>query len=77
MTELKHHPSCCGCGATPPPDDEDSDSSTLLSMRFGWRVIRQLDPRGSMSAEWRCPSCWDKYKAARPVKNKGLDRRGP
>jgi hypothetical protein len=77
MTEIRNQPACCGCGATPPPGDEDPDSSTLLSMRFGWRVVRQLDPRGTMSAEWRCPGCWAKYKATRPAKPKGAWKPGP
>jgi hypothetical protein len=46
-------------------------------MRFGWRVVRHADAKGGMSVEWRCPSCWDKYKASRPAKIKNTLKRGP
>jgi hypothetical protein len=77
MTEIRILPACCGCGATPPPSEDDSDASSLLSLRFGWRVVRQVDANGSVSAQWRCPSCWDRYKASRPAKSKGPIKRGP
>jgi hypothetical protein len=77
MTETRAQPACHGCGAIPPPSDEDSESSTLLSMRFGWRVVRRPDGLGGVTAEWRCPSCWHKYKESRPARSKVPIKRGP
>ena len=77
LTEMRIQPACCGCGATPPAGENDPDSSTLLSMRYGWRVVRQVDTQGGVSVEWRCPSCWNTYKTSRATKTKSTVERDP
>jgi hypothetical protein len=52
---------CCECSLKAP--DADLESTTLLSS-LGWRVVRRITPAGAYVAEWRCGSCWKKYKAA-------------
>jgi hypothetical protein len=51
---------CIGC-AKPLPESETSFS--LISSKFGWRLTRRRDANGSMGSEWRCPDCWQAYKA--------------
>ena len=37
----------------------------MLSARFGWRVVRRTADNGASEVEWRCPACWEIYKARR------------
>jgi hypothetical protein len=69
MTETNRH-TCCGCGIKPPrsPTNEE-ETSTLLSTRFGWRVVRHSDENGDTEVEWRCPACWEIHKAGRSSLN--------
>lgn len=53
---------CLGCGARSPDVETEY---TLISSRFGWRLSRRMARDGSAILEWRCPSCWAKYKAER------------
>jgi hypothetical protein len=46
-------------------------------MRYGWRVVRQVDTQGGVSVEWRCPSCWNTYKTSRATKTKSTVERDP
>jgi hypothetical protein len=56
---------CVDCRLQAP---EDRDAS-LVSF-FGWRLIRTRTRDGNMDLEWRCPPCWERYKATRgPVGN--------
>jgi hypothetical protein len=52
---------CCECSAKAP--DTEIESSPFLSS-LGWRVIRKDSPEGAYVVEWRCRTCWKKYKAA-------------
>jgi hypothetical protein len=51
---------CIGCGAKAPATETQY---TLISARYGWRVIRipSTEP-GGPGIEWRCPECWRAYK---------------
>jgi hypothetical protein len=50
---------CTDCGATVPAGDDDS---TLVSVKYGWRLIRRADEAGALVSEWRCPMCWSRYR---------------
>jgi hypothetical protein len=50
---------CVGCGIEPPPMD---DNSTLVSMKHGWRLTRTVDADGTVTAEWRCKTCWVRHR---------------
>jgi hypothetical protein len=52
---------CVGCHASPP--DMGKGTTTLASPREGWRLSRVKCQDGSDSVAWRCPKCWNKYKA--------------
>jgi hypothetical protein len=51
-------PRCFACN-TPAP--ENSSDYTLIGSK-GWRLARRPLPDGTVSIEWRCPSCWVTYK---------------
>jgi hypothetical protein len=53
---------CVGCRARAP---ETETEYTLISSRFGWRLTRRIDRDGTFVMEWRCPTCWQNYKAER------------
>lgn len=55
---------CVGCRTRAP---ETNTEYTLISSRFGWRLTRRLDRDGTFMMEWRCPACWQKYKAERQL----------
>ena len=50
---------CTDCGDAVPAQDDDS---TLVSVKYGWRLIRRADSSGTMVSEWRCPRCWTRYR---------------
>ncbi len=53
--------SCCECAVKAP--DTELESCPFLSS-LGWRVLRKDTPDGVYAVEWRCKSCWKKFKAA-------------
>ncbi len=53
---------CVDCHELSP---ETETNYTLIGSRFGWRLLRTKDAGGNVLVEWRCPSCWRAYKAAR------------
>jgi hypothetical protein len=55
---LGHH-SCADC-KTKSPETELGYSLTLNLA--GWRETRHPDGKGDVTAEWRCPDCWRKFK---------------
>ena len=55
---------CVGC-RTKAPDTQTE--YTLISSRFGWRLTRRIERDGTFAMEWRCPGCWQKYKAERQL----------
>jgi hypothetical protein len=55
---------CVGCRTRSP---ETETEYTLISSRFGWRLTRRIDKDGAFLMEWRCPNCWQKYKAERQL----------
>ena len=54
---------CSGCGKHAPGRETVSDSS-LISVRYGWRLTRKKNPDGTSEPEWHCPKCWAALKAA-------------
>ena len=56
---------CCDCGIAPPRSNNEADpeSTSLISMRYGWRVSRREESTGEFTIEWRCPDCWRRYKS--------------
>jgi hypothetical protein len=76
MTDTKKQ-CCCGCGIKPPRNaaGDSEESSTLLSVRFGWRVARRHDTSGHNDIEWRCPACWEDYKSRRSARTGSAQRR--
>lgn len=66
MLDKQSRQTCCGCGIKPPQTSEgENESSTLLSTRFGWRVVRSSNAEGRSDVEWRCPACWEDYRSRR------------
>lgn len=76
---------CLDCSAKSP---EVETEYTLISGRFGWRLTRRMARDGSAVLEWRCPTCWAKYKAEKaalppdsqepaPISRPPSSRRGP
>jgi hypothetical protein len=63
---------CCECSANAP--DTEIESSPFLSS-LGWRVIRKDTPDGVYAVEWRCKSCWKKFKAATAASQAPKDAR--
>jgi hypothetical protein len=51
---------CVDCGMQAP---QTNTEDTLLSSAHGWRLTRATGPDGKPTLEWRCPACWEKYKA--------------
>jgi hypothetical protein len=50
---------CTACG-TRSPDIETN--YTLISAKFGWRLLRTKASDGSNVLQWYCPKCWTKRK---------------
>jgi hypothetical protein len=46
---------CADCGIFAPLDTSDS---LLLGTKHGWRLSRETDDSGAVTARWRCPKCW-------------------
>jgi hypothetical protein len=64
MIDSRSQRTCCGCGIKPPRSSAgEADTTTLLSTRFGWRVVRRNGAKGEGGVEWRCPACWEEYRA--------------
>ncbi len=61
ISEMERWRSCVGCGASAPKTET---AYTLISAMHGWRLTREVDAEGKRVAQWRCPSCWAKLKAA-------------
>jgi hypothetical protein len=52
-------PTCVGCGTTAPDTDTNH---TLISSTFGWRLTRRKSFDGTTLLDWRCATCWRKFK---------------
>ena len=51
---------CADCGTLSP---QTETNFTLISARYGWRLIRSVDgASGRSRMEWRCPRCWETYR---------------
>jgi hypothetical protein len=50
---------CIDCRAKSPVVETEY---TLISSRFGWRLSRRVNRDGSLILEWRCPTCWARFK---------------
>jgi hypothetical protein len=57
--ELVDRQHCTDCGMVSPRTETNF---TLISARYGWRLIRQLDAAGRQVLEWRCPRCWESFR---------------
>ena len=62
---------CVDCHELSP---ETETNYTLIGSRFGWRLTRSKAADGTVLVEWRCPSCWRIYKAARGETTAGSSR---
>ena len=67
--ERKSH-QCVDCDVSSPETDTNY---TLISARFGWRLTRRFDATGQLVLEWRCPTCWARYKENRGMLRTPLD----
>jgi hypothetical protein len=65
--------SCVDCGTRVPPQD---DESALISMKYGWRLVRKVGDDGAAILEWRCPRCWTAYRESRSVSDTPPRRSG-
>jgi hypothetical protein len=50
---------CVDCGATAPVTNT---AHTLISREHGWRLLRKQAPDGRWVLQWRCASCWQRFK---------------
>ena len=50
---------CVDCRVTAPVTETDY---TLISKTHNWRLERRRE-HGGLVLEWRCPMCWQRYKA--------------
>jgi len=53
---------CCDCGRVVP---EATGDTTLVSVKYGWRLTREKLESGETVPRWRCRACWSNYKARR------------
>ncbi len=53
---------CVGCGKGAPETDTNY---TLISAQFGWRLTRTKQTDGTITLEWRCPTCWRDHKRSK------------
>ncbi len=51
---------CSDCSKALPA--EEGDTSTLISTKYGWRLVREKQPNGDVVPKWRCPDCWRDHK---------------
>ncbi len=56
---MQERQTCAECGRHSPLTET---GYTLISKEFGWRLLRRKALDGSLVLEWRCPTCWAKYK---------------
>ena len=56
--EIKTY-TCADCAQTL---EFPASSTNLVSMEYGWRLVREPDATGTPVAIWRCPSCWTARK---------------
>jgi hypothetical protein len=57
---------CTDCGRMSP----ETHGEITLTTSFGWRIRRAQLASGEGATEWRCPACWQRFKAAqRPPSN--------
>ena len=54
---------CVDCGALS-PDTSLDEASVSLTIRFGWRLRRRIDPQGRATVEPRCAPCHARTKSA-------------
>ena len=59
---------CVDCGALSPELNAD-EGSTLISMKYGWRLSREPGPTGDVVFHWRCRDCWRVYKEQAGVRS--------
>ena len=50
---------CVTCGTYSPSTES---SYTLISSKHGWRLTQAFEG-GKRKMEWRCPTCWEAYRA--------------
>lgn len=56
--ELKTY-TCADCARTL---EFLASNTNLVSMEYGWRLVREPNATGNLVAVWRCPPCWVAYK---------------
>lgn len=54
-----HFQLCTSCGTRSP---EIETNYTLISAKFGWRLLRTKASDGSNVLHWFCAKCWSKRK---------------
>ncbi|HLV19659.1 MAG TPA: hypothetical protein VKZ49_02215 [Polyangiaceae bacterium] len=52
---------CVDCKMASP---ETQTNYTLISSRHGWRLSQSVAEDGRRIIEWRCPTCWQRFRAA-------------
>ena len=58
---MSSDPRACSDCFKPLPAEE-GDTSTLISTKYGWRLVREKNANGELVAKWRCPECWREHK---------------
>ena len=58
--EEKTSHTCVDCGTTSPVTETNY---TLISARHGWRLTLAQDEKGVRVMQWRCPTCWTRFRS--------------
>jgi hypothetical protein len=51
---------CVGCSRLSP----ETNGEGTLTTSYGWRIRKVAEGTGAGSVEWRCPPCWQRFKAS-------------
>jgi|HubBroStandDraft_1064217.scaffolds.fasta_scaffold366102_1 hypothetical protein len=57
-------PECVDCRTLAP---QTNTYYTLIGPIHSWRMSRASQPDGEVLIEWRCPTCWRRFKAAAAI----------
>jgi hypothetical protein len=58
---MRDRETCVDCKK---PSPETDTNYTLISAEHGWRLHRTRAVDGTFLMEWRCPTCWQRFKEA-------------
>jgi hypothetical protein len=60
LARMLRRQKCVDCGRMSP----ETNGENTLTTSYGWRIRKAVDSAGATAVEWRCPACWQRFKAA-------------